>query len=73
MNGGKNDSATKECTRIVVGVIGVIFVVSSYQALNLISARRLMIRVSSPGNRHLFALARRASELQPRAEPSQHS
>ena len=34
MNGGKNDSATKECTRIVVGVIGVIFVVSSYLLSN---------------------------------------
>lgn len=26
MNGAKSGSATKECTRVVVGVIGVIFV-----------------------------------------------
>ena len=62
MNGKLAGDAWKECTRIIIGVIGVLFVVSLlYFALTLIP---------NTGSSHLPDVAGSGGELQPRAEPS---
>ena len=59
---GSSGNAWKECTRIIVGVIGVIFVVSSTSL-----TFQTLIILAGPG--YFPNVARNRGQLQPRVEP----
>ena len=56
-------STMKDCTRVSVGIVGVVFVVSG---------RSSRAETSIAGSRHLFVVARNRGKLQSRAQPAQH-